>query len=68
MFWAICAAYLVHLDPLGVFLVDTFYFPKGPSTQYSRTLVPNTIQGIVFGTRVLKYWVRGPSGFGYLNP
>ena len=35
--------------------------PKGPSTQYSRTLVPKAIKGIGFGTRVLKYWVLGPS-------
>ena len=27
-----------------------------------RTLVPKTINGMVFGTRVLKYWVPGPSG------
>ena len=36
---------------------------QGPSTQYSRTLVPNTFKGMVFGTRVLKYWLLGPSGF-----
>ena len=35
---------------------------EGPSTQYSRTLVPNTIKGMVFGTRNLKYLVLGPSG------
>ena len=33
-----------------------------PSSQYSRTLVPNTIKGMVFGIRNLKYWVLGPSG------
>ena len=38
-------------------------FPKGPSTQYSRTFVPKTINGMVFGTRNLIYWVLGPSGF-----
>ena len=37
-------------------------FPKGPSTQYLRSLVPNTIKSMVFGTRNLKYWVLGPSG------
>ena len=37
-------------------------FPEGPSTQYLRTLVPNTIPLVDFGTRVLKYWVLGPSG------
>ena len=36
--------------------------PKHPSTAYSRTLVPNTITGIVFGTRVLKWAVDGPLG------
>ena len=41
----------------------THYFPEGPSTQYLRTLVPKTIPSMVFGTRVLKYWVLGPSGF-----
>ena len=34
--------------------------PEGPSTHYLRTLVPNTIKSMVFGTRVLKYWVLGP--------
>ena len=38
-------------------------FPEGPSTQYLRSLVPKTIPLMVFGTRVLKYWVLGPSGF-----
>ena len=28
---------------------------------YIRTLVPNTIKGVFFGTRDLKYWVLGPS-------
>ena len=32
--------------------------PEGRSTQYSRTLVPNTIKSMVFGTRE----VLGPSG------
>ena len=39
-------------------------YPEGPSAQYLRPLVPNTIKGLFFGTRVLKYWVLGPSGFG----
>ena len=34
---------------------------KGPSTQCLRSLVPSTIKGPVFGTRVLKCWVLGPS-------
>ena len=36
--------------------------PEGPSTQYSRTLGPKTIPLMAFGTKVLKYWVLGPSG------
>ena len=39
--------------------------PEGPSTQYLRPLVPNTIKSMVFGTRVLKCWVLGPSGQGF---
>ena len=35
---------------------------EGQSTQYSRPLVPKTIEGMVFGTRNLKYLVLGPSG------
>ena len=35
---------------------------EGPSTQYFRVLVPKTIPLMVFGTRVLKFWVLGPSG------
>ena len=35
--------------------------PNQTSTQYLRTLVPQTIPLMVFGTRVLKYWVLGPS-------
>ena len=38
------------------------YNPEGPSTQYLSSLVPNTIQSMVFGTRSLKYWLLGPSG------
>ena len=34
-----------------------------PSTQYLKTLVPKTIQCMVFGTRDLKYWTsRDPPG------
>ena len=29
--------------------ITLMYIPEGPSTQYSRTLVPNTIKGIVLG-------------------
>ena len=35
--------------------------PKGPSTQYFRTLVPETINSMVLGTRNLKYRIFGPS-------
>ena len=31
-------------------------------TQYSKTLVPKAIKGMVFQARVLKCWVLGPSG------
>ena len=41
---------------------EILWDPEGPSTQYLRTLVPKTIPLMVFGTRVLKYWVLGPSG------
>ena len=34
---------------------------EGPSTQYLRFLVPKTILLMVFGPRVLKDWVLGPS-------
>ena len=40
--------------------------PEGPSTQCLRTLVPKAIKGMVVGTRVLKYWVLGPSGLGFI--
>ena len=39
-----------------------FLIPEGPITQALRTLVPNTIKGMVFGTGDLKHWVLGPSG------
>ena len=38
--------------------------PKGPSTQYRRTLVPKTLPLMAFGTRVLEDWVLGPLGRG----
>ena len=38
------------------------HHPKGPSAQHLRTLVPNSLNCMVFGTRNLKYWVIGPSG------
>ena len=36
--------------------------PKDPYTAHVRTLVPKTIPGMVFGTRVLKRAVYGPFG------
>ena len=33
--------------------------PESSSSQRLRTRVPNTIQDMVFGTRVLKYWLLG---------
>ena len=36
--------------------------PEGPSTQYLRTLVPNTINSMVFGSRNFKYWALEPFG------
>ena len=47
-------------DPLPV--------PGGLSTQSFRTLVPKTILLMAFGTRVLKYWVLGPSGSQFGTP
>ena len=42
--------------------VSMLSYPEGPSTQHLRTLVPKAITGMVFGIRVLKYLVLGPSG------
>ena len=42
--------------------------PKGPSTQDLRTLAPKAMEGMVFGIRVLKYWVLGPSGYSFGLP
>ena len=36
--------------------------PEGPSTQYFRTGVTKSIEGMVFGTGDLRYWVFGPFG------
>ena len=36
--------------------------PKGPSTQYRRTLVLKIIPSVVLGPRVLRCCVLGPSG------
>ena len=46
---------------LAGFLVLCMYAdPEGPSSQYLRLLAPNTISLMAFGTRGLKYWIRGP--------
>ena len=37
-------------------------YPKDPFASHLRTVVPKTIPGIVFGTRVLKWAVYGPFG------
>ena len=37
--------------------------PDGPSIQYSRSLVPKTIEGVVFGTRDLNIGYLEPLGF-----
>ena len=41
----------------------SFCNPAGPSTQYLRFLVFKVIPFMVAGTRVLIYWLFGPSGF-----
>ena len=45
--------------------LDLLHLPEGPSTQYLRTLVSKTMPFMVLGTRVLKYWVLGPSRFSW---
>ena len=46
------------MRPASVAIKTNF---EGPSAEHLRTLVPNTIEGMVFGTRDLKY-LLGPSG------
>ena len=41
--------------------------PEGPSTQCLRLLVPKTIPLMLLGTRILKYWVLGPSGIDHVE-
>ena len=41
--------------------------PRGSKYQTLRSLVPNTIEGVVFGTRNPECWILGPSGEGLLN-
>ena len=40
--------------------------PKDSYTAHLRTLVPKTIPGTVFGTRVLKWAVHGPLGYQHV--
>ena len=46
----------------GALRPHTFHAQRVQVPNISRTLVPRTIQGMAFGTRVLKYRVLGPSG------
>ena len=47
------------VGPWLLSLLTVLLVSEGPSTQYSRTLVPNTISLMIFGTRVLDYWALG---------
>ena len=51
----------LHLECVCVYIY--IYIPEGPSTQYLRSLVHKATKSMVFGTRVLQYWVLGPSGY-----
>ena len=54
-----------HTDILCAFCKQHYEvssYREGPSTQHLRPLDPKTIEGVVFGTRSLKYWILGPSG------
>ena len=56
----------IHELLFGIFLRALMFWklpgPEGPSTQYSRSLSSKAILLMVFGTRIIKYWVLGPSG------
>ena len=64
--------YIIHIFPRGCLAYrkpskgHAGWVPstnlEGPHTQYLRTLVPNTMKGMVSGTKVLKDWVLGPTG------
>ena len=47
----------VSLEGLRTRRKDPYVYPRG--SKY-----PKAIKGMVFGTRVLNYWVLGPSGYG----
>ena len=50
-------------EGLGVAIIsEELYNPEGPSTQYSRFLVPKTLPLMAFGTSVLEYWYLDPLG------
>ena len=50
----------VNRNPIRLKHTVLCAYPKGPSTQYLRTLVPETMKSMVFGTRILN--------IGYLDP
>ena len=56
--------YMLHvaLTSRGPPFAVAYEFPEGQDTCYLRLLVPKSIKGIVFGTRIIKYSVVGPSG------
>ena len=63
---ALCRSRGSFCNQLSIILVSLIWAgatsPEGPSTQYLRSLIPKAIPLMVFGTRVLQYWVLGPSG------
>ena len=54
--------------PLSMSPTSPRPYTEGPSTQYSRSLVPSIMPLRAFGTRVLKYCAPGPLGFQLLCP
>ena len=65
-YWApVCWKPPYHLsyDQGTQILHEHFSIPKGPSTPCFRFLVPNATLLMVPGTRDLKCWVLGPSGY-----
>ena len=43
-------------------LLELDGLPEGPSTQHVRLLIPESLEGMMSGTRDLKYWILGPFG------
>ena len=59
---------ILNMYHTGIVLLLDLYniipYPEGLGTQYMRSQVPNTIEGMVFGTRSLKFWVLAdPLGY-----